>query len=431
MGTTEITEISPEQEKTQIAEIAKASILNIEKNKQAYEELRDEYTGITLPEFKDSEFKKTLKRLTEGSGKLVKARTAADKLVKSEIAMLDEVKTMIKSAGEDLKAITADTEKEVKSLKETAEGLVEDAKQEELRLLEEKKQARIAKLFELGLKFNGAYYEIGELNITPIQVTQYSEAQFEGFISQATVAYEAEQLRLAEEREAEEKRIAEEKKQQEQLAEAHRKEQEALTRANADKQSELDAINREREIMRLERTEARIDTLRRYEFLGSLKEGKFTRVGFILKAEFVVDAPKSEWDAKMAEWDAYLVETIKSKETKPQDAPVVLDTQVRPLNGSPIHFTEEEKESILNDVLVIEEAVKQDNEFPVNDEMVINVLLKFSDNKPFIDTAIGKSTLRIYVEQFLDTAQDGLSADMVAASGSIGDELLFLVIKGK
>ena len=99
---TETTEILTEaQEKTQIAEIAKASILNIEKNKKAYEELRDEYKGITLPEFSDPEFKKTLKRLTEGSGKLVKARTAADKLVKAEIAILDEVKTMIKSAGED------------------------------------------------------------------------------------------------------------------------------------------------------------------------------------------------------------------------------------------------------------------------------------------------------------------------------------------
>lgn len=379
---TEITEPTDAQEKTQIAEIAKASILNIEKNKKAYEELRDEYTGITLPEFTDPEFKKTLKRLTEGSGKLVKARTAADKLVKSEIAMLDEVKTMIKSAGEDLKAITADTEKEVKALKETAEQLVEDDKQEQLRQLEEKKQARIAKLFELGLKFNGAYYEIGELTLTSLQVTQYSEAQFEGFVSQAKVVYEAEQLRLAEEAEKEAKRIADEKKAREEAEEAQRKAQELLAKENEAKQRELEAAK----------------------------------------------AKQKEQDDLIASLQAQ----IKAQEaTKPNALEILPSADIKPVetpkNGSAIKFTEEQRESILNDVLVAEEAVKNDN---VGFGMVTGCLY-FTDDKPFVDTLIGKATLRVYVEQTLDAAQDGLTPEMVAASGSIGDELLFLVIKGK
>lgn len=364
---TETTETLTEaQEKTQIAEIAKASILNIEKNKKAYEELRDEYKGITLPEFSDPEFKKTLKRLTEGSGKLVKARTAADKLVKAEIAILDEVKTMIKSAGEDLKAITAETEKEVKALKETAEDLVEQDKQEKERQLEEKKQARIAKLFELGAKHTGSFYRIGELTILPLQVTQYTEAQWEGFISQATVAYEAEQLRIAEEKEAEEKRIAEEKKAKD-----------ALELENAKKQSELDAAKKKQE----------------------------------------------EQDALIAELQAKL----KAQEPQKPAEPIVPSADIKPAetpkNGSAIKFTDEQRESILNDVLVAEEAVKNDT------IGMITGCLYFTDEKPFIDTMIGKSTLRIYIEQTLDAAQDGLTPEMVAASGSIGDQLLYLVIK--
>lgn len=385
---TETTETLTEaQEKTQIAEIAKASILNIEKNKKAYEELRDEYKGITLPEFSDPEFKKTLKRLTEGSGKLVKARTAADKLVKSEIAMLDEVKTMIKSAGEDLKAITAETEKEVKALKETAEDLVEQDKQEKERQAEEKKQARIAKLFELGLKFNGAYYEIADLNITPIQVTQYTEAQFEGFIAQATVAYEAEQLRIAEEKEAEEKRIAEELRIQAEVAENQRLQQETLARENAAKQAELEAARKKQE----------------------------------------------EQDALIAELQAKLRAQEPQKAAEPAIIPSADIKPVEtPKNGSAIKFTEAQRESILNDVLVAEEAVKQDIDEKI---LVVSSTITFTAAKPYLDSMIGRSTLRIYHEAFLDAAQDGLQIDdktapnHVKATGSIGDDLLFIVFQ--
>jgi hypothetical protein len=379
---TEITELTDAQEKTQIAEIAKASILNIKKNKKAYEDLRDEYTGITLPEFTDPEFKKTLKRLTEGSGKLVKARTAADKLVKSEIAILDEVKTLIKSEGEDLKAITADTEKEVKSLKETAEQLVEDAKQEELRQAEEKKQARIAKLYEMGFTHNGAYYQLGELTLTPIQVIQYSEAQFEGFISQAKVVYEAEQLRIAEEEAAEAKRLVDEKKAREEAEEAQRKAQELLAKENEAKQKELDAAR----------------------------------------------AKQKEQDDLIA----LLQAQIKAQDAlKPLEPAIIPSADIKsveaPKNGTAIKFTEEEKESILHDVLVAEEAMKLD----IDDIHEVEIVLKFRASAPFIDTPIGKSTLRIYPEQFLAESQDGLEITDVPASGSIGDELLFLVIKGR
>lgn len=434
--TTEPTEeiLIAEQEKSQIAEIAKASILNIAKNKEAYEALRDEYTGITLPEFKDPEFKKIYKKVTEGSGKLVKARTAADKLVKSELALLDEVKTMIKSAGEDLKAITADTEKEIKGLKETAETLIEDDKQEQLRQIEEQKQARMVELLNLGFTAKPGYYELGDLNVTQMQLIQSTTAQWEGTIAQAKVVYEAEQLRIAEEKEAEEKRIADEKKAREEAEEAQRKAQELLTQQNEAKQKELEELNRERDIMRLQITEHRVDVLRAKGFEGDLKLGylaydskkwgTYKRVD----AKTIVDYKKTEWDELILSIDNWIIET--QKEIKPAEPAILPSSDIKPVeppkNGAAIKFTEEQRESILNDVLVAEESVKSD--LPnVNHE----VRLTFNDDKPFIDTLVGKSTFRIYPEQFLDAAQDGLTPEMVAASGSIGDELLFLVIKGK
>lgn len=435
METTEPTETlqTPEQEKTQIALMAKPSILNIAKNKEAYEALRDECTGITLPEFKDPEFKKTHKKVTELSGRLVKARTAATKLVKQEKDTLKQVINLIEAEGDKLIAITAESEKEIKSLKETADGLVEEEKQEIIRQAEEKKQVRIATLFDLGMKFNGAYYEMGDLSLTSIQVTQYSEAQFEGFVSQAKVVYEAEQLRIAEEAEkAESERLAQQAE-HERLQAEYETEQLRLRTEAADRQKELDKERQEKELMRFERTEHRVETLRRHDFIGDLKVGTMTRSSFILKAEFIVDATKAEWDAKMGEFEAYLIEISTPKETSTKEAPVVLDTQIRPLNGSAIKFTEEQKESILHDVLVIEEAVKGDmsDEFPADENHTIATTLVFHTDCPYIDTPVGKSTLRIYVEQFLDEAQDGLTKENVAATGSIGDELLFMVIKPK
>jgi regulator of replication initiation timing len=431
-NTTEDTTLPAEQSKTQIAEIAKASILNIEQNKKAYEELRDEATGIVLPEFKDPEFKKTHKKVTELSGRLVKARTAADKLVKQELAIVDEVKTMIKSAGEDLKSITADAEKEIKRLKDAAEQLIEDDKAETLRKIEEAKQARIAKLYELGFKIVNGYYELGELTITAIQIVQYTEAQFEGLVSQATAAYEAEQLRLAEEAQKEADRLAQEQRDREAAQAVEQKEKEALRVANEAKQAELDAARREQDIMRIEIAESRVDLLKSKGFGGDLKLGHmFYGTAYKVKAAKIVDSNRAEWAEVVKGVDVFLEELKKPKEPVKDDAPIgipmsgfeSLTTTVRlPKNGTPIKFTEEQRDSILHDVLVGEEAVKGDFEEHT-------ATLVFDTNNPYIDTPVGKSTLRIYVEQFLDAAQDCLTPDMVAATGGIGDELLFMVIK--
>jgi len=415
--------VSETNEKAQVAIIAQASILNIEKNKKAYEDLRDEYAGITLPEFKDPDFKKVHKKITEGSGKLVKARTAADKLVKSEIAVLKEVEVMIKQAGEDLKAITIDTEREIKALKETAENLVEEDKQEQLRLAEEKKQARIAKLFELGLTYNGGNYSIGDLAITPVMIVQYSDNQFDGFVSQATAAYEAEQLRIAEEK-AEAERLSElarqeqQKRDEEQLAQ-----QQELTRQNQEQQAIIDADRREKELMRLERTEHRVDVLHAKGFEGDLKKGVLEYSSFAIKAGFICDATKSEWDARMVEFADYLESVSKPKEEPKATTPPQSNFTVVPVSSLPFIPEDEDEVPSANPIVVDEPFVA-----PPDTEKV--VLLHFTNVYPFIDSKVGKSTLRLYPELFVEEAGKGLTKDDIAASGSISSDLLFYVIKG-
>lgn len=425
---TEITDIaiSPEQESKEIATIAKASIANIEANKKAYEALRDEYKGTKAPELTDPEFKATLKKLTQGSGALVKARTAATKLGKQETDKLDKVKVMIKSAVEELIAITADTEKEIKAEKERAEQLVADEKAEKERQAEEAKQARIAKLYELGLTHNGSYYSLGDLSITPVQITQFTEAQFEGFVSQATVEFEAIKLKEAEEKAAEEKRISDEKKAADEQAEANRKAQEALARENEAKQKELDEMRKQQDLMRIQIAEHRVDVLKSKGFDGDLKKGYLAYDSEVwgtskrVDAKTIVDHTKTEWDELIKAIDVWLVEINKPK---PAVVPMSIAGLSKPLNGIPILEPVADNE-------YMDEVLAQPNDSLVDDGIKYDqCILVFDTNNPFIDTMVGKATLRVYTEGFLEAAQDGLAPEMVSATGHIGDGLLFMVIK--
>lgn len=406
---TEITDpiISPEQESKEIATIAKASIANIEANKKAYEALRDEYKGTKAPELTDPEFKATLKKLTQGSGALVKARTAATKLGKQETDKLDKVKVMIKSAVEELIAITADTEKEIKAEKERAEQLVADEKAEKERQAEEAKQARIAKLYELGLTHNGSYYSLGDLSITPVQITQFTEAQFEGFVSQATVEFEALKLKEAEEK------ARQEQEQQELIAEQQR-----LQNENLQKQQEL---NEQQALMAqiiAERTEGRKKELSAKGFVYIERTNSYDYRNFVVPMATIQEATKPVFDEVLTKFDAFLAELQRPKETasSPQRA-------IKPLNGIPILEPVADNE-------YMDEVLAQPNDSLVDDGIKYDqCILVFDTNNPFIDTMVGKATLRVYTEGFLEAAQDGLAPEMVSATGHIGDGLLFMVIK--
>ncbi len=378
--------VSEEQEKTEIAVIAQASIANIAQNTKTYEELRDKYKGTTSPaEFTDPDFKATHKLLTEGYNKLVKGRTAADKLVKQEVDKLKKVETLIKGAGEDLKKILAETEKEVKAEKEKADQIEIDHKAELVRQEEERKQARMLELLDLGFTAKVGYYQLGELNITQMQLINSTQAQWEGYVSQAKVIFEAEQLRIAEEKEAEEKRIADEKAENERLAAEFKKAQEALTKHNAEQQKLLD--------------EAKANKEAQDKLIAEL-QAKLKAVEPVVQ-----EAPKRVIPASIAG--------------------IVNEQPV--LNGTPVKFTEEERESILDDVFGKEEE---------KSAKFYTASTQFSDKRPYIEARVGKGEkapiFRIYVEEFLEEASAGLTKDQVSASGAFdGTDYLFMVIKPK
>lgn len=432
MKTDETTEtvLTADQENEQVQRIAAASLTNIRQNREKFEDIANQFTGLTIDGIDD---KANYKTVSAGITATRTARTTVTKLVKAEKALLKKVADMLDDEGEQLIAIVSPIENALKAEKERIDTLKEEAEQELLRQEEEKKQARIAKLFELGAKHAGSFYRIGELTIMPLQVTQYTEAQWEGFIAQATVAYEAEQLRIAEEKEAEEKRLADEKKARDEAEESQRKAQELLAKDNAAKQAELEAANKERDEMLAERKANRISLLKQMGFaIGNSNELQF---GSFIAGDNVLNCNKDVWDKHIDYLTTYITEfnaklnlqeEVKLQKDLDPGPPMDFGEKPQPpKNGSTIKFTDEQRESILNDVLVTEEAVKRE----VHDPMEFEATLSFSEEKPFIDTMIGKSTLRIYVEQTLDAAQDGLTPEMVAASGSIGDELLYLVIK--
>lgn len=391
---TEITETvqTQEQEKTQVIAIATsaiASITNVPEYKKTLTDLVDKHKGAKFINLEDKE---GIKAVSAAYSETRQARLAVDKLGKNFKGLMKQIIEHGEGQIDELLEIVSPEEKRFKGEKDKIDTLKQEAEDERLRQLEEKKQARIAKLFDLGLKFNGAYYEIGDLNITPIQVTQYSEAQFEGFVAQATVAYEAEQLRIAEEAEKEAKRIAAEKKAQSDLDEANRKAQELLTQQNEAKQRELDeskAKQKEQDDLIAE-LQAKLQAQEPVKTIASTKS----------TPDFTIDYTAAKNDSAIIH---------------------------PPKGGYGIKVGDDRVLVALHDVLVTEEAMKGEWTTTVNHE----VRLVFDSDKPFIDTAIGKSTLRIYVEQFLDEAQDGLDITDVPATGSIGDELLFMVIKGK
>ena len=371
---TEITDpiLSPEQESKEIAIIAKASIANIEANKKAYEALRDEYKGTKAPELTDPEFKATLKKLTQGSGALVKARTAATKLGKQETDKLDKVKVMIKSAVEELIAITADTEKEIKAEKERAEQMVADEKAEKERQAEEAKQARIAKLYELGLTHNGSYYSLGDLSITPVQITQFTEAQFEGFVAQATVEFEA--IKLKEE---------EEKARQEQEQAGLIANQQKLQQENEAKQRELDEAARK----------------------------------------------QKEQDDLIAELQAKLKAQEPVKQPEETKVVATYHGKPSPLNGSHILEPVADNE-YMDEVLAQPNDGLVDDEFPTDDERWAVVTHRYTQSNPFRDVKVGPNIFRVYHEEFLDEVNKSVPADMkVISTGNFGSHELFMVIK--
>lgn len=428
MENTETTEtvLTADQENTQVEIIVSASLANIKSNREKLEEVAKQYTGIKIEGIED---KANYKIVSAGITATRTSRTTVAKLVKGGKSLLDKAKKRLDEEGEALISIVAPVEQYLKDEKERIDTLKAEAEEERLRQEKEKEQGRIATLVSLGLAFNGSYWSMGELSLTSLQVTQYSEAQFEGFVSQAKVVYEAEQLRIAEEEEARRKAQEEADRKAEQERAEALKEQERLQKEAEAKQKELDEAARQRDIMRAEIAEHRVDVLRSKGFDGDLKLGyMFYGTAYRVTGKQIVDSNKAEWTEIMAAVNEFLEELQKPKKPIPAAIQAIVDEQPAPINGTTVKFTEEERGAIVEEVgqAFLTQKVAS------NDVMDgVDVKLTFTDKNPYIDTPVGKATLRIYVEQFVDQASAGLTKENVSASGSIGDQLLFLVIKPK
>lgn len=403
MQTEEITDIalSEDQEKEQVETIVSASLANIQSNREILEGVAKQYSGIKINGIDD---KANYKTVSAGITATRSGRTTVAKLVKSGKSLLDKAKKRLDEEGEQLIAIVSPVELELKAEKERIDNLKLEAEQEELRKAEEKKQSRIAKLFELGLTFNGSYYSIGELSITPIQIVQYTEAQWEGFVAQATIEYEAVQLKIAEEEE--QRRLNEQK-----LAEENQKQQAELERQRLENQRLQEQQNLLQQEILAERQETRVREIKSKDFVLVELRNCYEYRDFVISNAFILESTKAQWEEKIAAFEAYL-EGLK----KPNEPIVVQMNSVVPEKLTP-----QETETMLDDVFGVEE--------PKVPEQSYTSQLTFTSTNPFKDVMVGKTTFRIYPELFVEEANSGLTKEMVAATGEFSDDLLFIVIK--
>lgn len=413
--TTENTEIANnETEQNQavaIASTAMASITNVPEYKITLANLVEKHKDA---KFTDLDDKEGIKAVNAAYSETRQARLAVDKLGKGFKEMMKDATKQGEAQISELLDIVSPVEKEFKAQKDRIDELKEQAEQERLRLEEERKQIRVSQLFDLGLKFNGGYYALGDLSITPLQIAQFTEAQFEGFVAQAKVSYEAEQLRIAEEFAAEEKR------RQEAEAEQERLRQEAVA-----KQKELDKQNAEMQAMIAERTDMRLFQLQKLSFVEVAIRNCWEYRDFIILKPFIESAPKAEWDAKIAAFVEYEKEVHKPK----APAPIVSTIQEREQEKRANDFHAPEQPKVNGTPVKAVEPIADPFEPTAFEE--VNIPFKFSTENPFEDVKVGKATQRFYPEQFLDRANEGLTADMVSASGSLKNGVLFLVIKPK
>lgn len=389
--------LTVDQEKEQalvLAQTAMASITNVPEYKETLTALVAKHKDAKFTDLSDKE---GIKSVQAAYSETRAARLAIDKLGKNFKSLMKQIIEHGDGQIGELLEIVSPEEKRFKAEKDRVDELKQEAEDARLLAEEIQKQARIAKLVELGLKFNGAYWELGELSLTSLQVTQYSEAQFEGFVAQAKVVYEAEQLRIAEEAEAETKRIADEKAANLLLQQQNEAKQKLLDEAAANQKKQDDLIA---------------------QLQAQLKAQEAVKNAIPPEEPVTINPIKG----MMGPFGGI-----------PQ--PSIPLAPIKPLNGHE-YRSKEELEAILDETFgpaavmeAVKEAVKQDEN--VNHE----VRLVFNSDKPYIDCAMGKATLRVYVEQFLEEASHGLQTEEktepnhVKTSGSIGDELLFIVFQ--
>lgn len=463
----------------QVQKIAQASLINLNKNKETLVALAATYQGVTIDGINDKENYKIVKK---GITDTRSARTSIEKIRKQEKAYILEAGKLLDQTAGELAAIVTPIEESLKKEQDRIDKLQE---QEDERLraeVENKKTARINLLFETGLNFSGTHYKIGELSITPLQVAEYSEAQFEGFIAQANVEFESVQMAIQEEKENQQRIIEDNNRKAEQ----------------AEQQSEVDRLQREdteraNKALIQERTDARISQLIDLGFEYNEANSRLNGpLDYIFTVNAVNTISKTDWDAEIYEFNAQVeaeklatqvevnevVEDAKTAETtqppatenipskfgiSPGAPDPVLDPRISQLSRmgfkydpAEYHYTKEGvyipvldmQTKSVNEWNVIIDKVEEylgnlnqaiESELSTQAEKMADYLdtrpfqatIMFSTERPFIDTKIGSATMRIYVTEFTDEANDGLSRDQIFNTGVIGEsDLLYMILKG-
>lgn len=126
----------------------------------------------------------TLKKAKAHKAALLKASTSTESIETNATKYLNNFKNMLKTAIGKLSKITRDAhEKQAKSITdyENAEKLRQEKEQREKL---EKIKKRTDALFAVPFVFNGAIYSIGTLYVTPSQIEDVSDEEFEKFIVQ-------------------------------------------------------------------------------------------------------------------------------------------------------------------------------------------------------------------------------------------------------
>lgn len=457
-------------EENAIQQIAQASLANINSNREQLEKLAETYKGIKIGGIEDKDNYKLLKK---GVGELRTARTSIEKLRKAEKSNILQAGKLLDEAADALTSLVSPVEEEGKTEISRIDTLIEEAENKRREELENKKQARISLLFETGLTFSGTHYKIGELSITPMQVAEYSEGQFEGFIAQANVEFEA--LQMA--KQDEEDRLEAERLEQK------RKQEEAEQLAEQERAKAAESLRQANELIE-ERTDSRLNQLATLGFdVATATNGGYHGTGnYFISLTSIKTATKEQWQEEVTEYGKHRqeyeanLEALDKQITEvavPESKPItfqhppkadpIADPRIIELAKLGFNYVSEADAFIKNGVqirMIHIQTMKQDaweeqlatlpgliagSESVIDHELSnqaekqaayfdtrpYQATVMFSTDRPFMDTKLGKATLRIYVEEFLDQANEGIAPNTVIESGSIGDssDLLFLLLK--
>ena len=170
------------------------------------------------------------KTVQEAITTAVKARTSLDKKRKELKAPFKKIGEAIDAEAKRLTALLEPIENDLKAKKQEVDDFIEAERQRLENEKQERFNGRVTRMTEAGVSFNGIVYHAGVLNVSPTQVMEWEDEQFETEL--AKLVQEVELQRAAEARKAAE---AEEAKRKAEEAEAARKQaEEAAAAAEAE-----------------------------------------------------------------------------------------------------------------------------------------------------------------------------------------------------